>query len=156
VTSPADSHDEGSGDQTSLRPAQPGEIDALRRAIVEEVPLDKAQLPPPTALGGYEKVLPGCADRLVTMAEKEQAFLHEITKKRVQTAGDGQKRGQRFALAVVCIMVAAVVACAALDQPGVAKLLGGLTLSSIVLAFLGQKVIRAYENRHDQDNDESE
>lgn len=38
-------------------------------------------LPPPSILAGYEQVLPGAAERIVSMAEKEQAHRHSFDNK---------------------------------------------------------------------------
>jgi len=152
----------------SLRPARPGELDAIR-AIVEHATQAQGDssrpasvyerfsgpVPPPAVLEGYEATLPGCADRLVTMAEREQAFRHDVTKQGLKHASDGQRRGQQYAFAVVCVMAVAIVACAWLDQPEVAQLLGGATLSAIVLAFLGQRALQALETRREGDEEGS-
>lgn len=37
-------------------------------------------IPPPSMLAGYEKALPGGADRIVSMAESQQSHRHEIEK----------------------------------------------------------------------------
>ena len=60
-------------------------------------------LPAPEALDGYERIVPGAADRIITMAEKEQADRHEM--------GNGDqlvtKRGQWLA-AAICVVFASV------------------------------------------------
>jgi uncharacterized membrane protein len=38
-------------------------------------------IPSPEILAGYEKILPGAADRLVQMAEREQRHQHELDKR---------------------------------------------------------------------------
>lgn len=48
-------------------------------------------LPPPEILAGYERALPGAADRIVTMAEKNQAHRHALEAK-VIPAGIASER----------------------------------------------------------------
>lgn len=40
-------------------------------------------VPDPRTLEEFEQILPGSADRLVVMAEKEQAYRHEIGRRRL-------------------------------------------------------------------------
>lgn len=133
---------------------QPGDTDALEIVTRETgLPRDEAlrlvsfvqrytgPMPPPELLRGYDDIVPGAAERIVRMAEQEQDFRHEVTRTGVKGGVDGIKRGQIFALIVVLIMALASVACAALDQAGVAMVLGGGTLVSLVVAFLGQQVL---------------
>ena len=40
----------------------------------------RGPLPPPETLDGYEKTLPGAADRVFAMAEKEQSHRHDMEK----------------------------------------------------------------------------
>ncbi|EHI56450.1 hypothetical protein HMPREF9333_00312 [Johnsonella ignava ATCC 51276] len=42
-------------------------------------------LPPPSILQGYEDVLPGSADRILKMAEKEQSNRHDLINKQVNS-----------------------------------------------------------------------
>ncbi len=42
-------------------------------------------IPHPDLLKGYEEILPGAADRILTMAENEEAHRHEIENKCVKT-----------------------------------------------------------------------
>lgn len=43
-------------------------------------------LPPPEYLHGYEQTLPGAADRVISMAEKEQAHRHKEENKIITTS----------------------------------------------------------------------
>lgn len=47
-------------------------------AVVHEVSMAVFQgpMPPPTMLRGYEEITPGAADRIIAMAEREQAHRH--------------------------------------------------------------------------------
>ncbi len=85
-------------------------------------------IPPPNAMAKYEEVLPGSADRIMAMAEKEQ----NLREKKVNgTIGIARLRiGASFIVSV--LLIAAGVYCAILGQP----LLGGvLGISGLVAAI---------------------
>lgn len=54
-------------------------------------------LPPPSVLQGYEDVLPGAAERIVHMAEKEQSQRHTLDDSLAASVTRQQERGQWFA-----------------------------------------------------------
>ena len=87
----------------------------------------------------YENVLPGAADRLLSMMEKEQADRTEIELKKIgamiERSGADTRvtlRAQIIAGALVFSAIVGAVACAALDQSAAACALAALTGS---LAF---------------------
>lgn len=65
-------------------------------------------IPPPEALARYEEVQPGAADRILTMAEKQQEHRMALETKAIGGQVDQSKRGQLFGfiLVFVCIAVA--------------------------------------------------
>jgi uncharacterized membrane protein len=103
-------------------------------------------LPPPSMLEGYERVLPGSADRLLKMAEAEQAHRqsleaqdlthsHAIERSQVETDAKLQSRGLNFAfgLALVTILSGGVLIGLGSDGAGFALILG--TVGTIAGAF---------------------
>jgi uncharacterized membrane protein len=54
-------------------------------------------LPPPEALAEYEQISPGFADRIITMAEKEQVHRHQQEDERWPVQKKLLSRGQVFA-----------------------------------------------------------
>jgi uncharacterized membrane protein len=74
------------------------------------VPVD-GRVPPPSVLERYEQVLPGSADRVLKMAEAEQAHRHAIDSQAAQT--DSRVRTRRlafgFTLAVMGVSLGAVL-----------------------------------------------
>lgn len=54
-------------------------------------------LPPPSVLQGYDDVLPGAAERIVQMAEKEQHQRHSLDDLLAASATRQRARGQWFA-----------------------------------------------------------
>ena len=61
--------------------------------LVRETYAFSGPLPPPQVLYQYEKNLPGTADRIISMAEKEQNFRHSINEKMVNTESRDSKMG---------------------------------------------------------------
>lgn len=62
-----------------------------------EIEATSGPIPPPGMLASYEKVLPGSADRILSMAESQLSHRHELENKAIQANIDGEKRGTYFA-----------------------------------------------------------
>lgn len=73
----------------------PSEIIKVVKAVSQEF---SGPIPPPHILAGYDNVQAGFANRIVTMAEKEQSHRHVIEDKALSSSISIQKRGQIFAL----------------------------------------------------------
>ena len=61
-------------------------------------------LPPPSLFNGYEKTLPGAADRILKMAEKEQENRHQNNKDMLQQFKGERKRGQYMGFVLVVVL----------------------------------------------------
>ena len=62
-------------------------------------------IPPPHILGDYDKVQVGFAERIIAMAENEQAHRHGIENRALSSEISVQKRGQIFALIVSLLIL---------------------------------------------------
>lgn len=104
-------------------------------------------MPPPDVLAGYDKALPGAADRIVALAEGEAAHRQQMDRQHIEAfIADAhedraqQTRGQYlgFAIAVIGIVAAVVVIVATDSWPGTASaaVLGGAPLVTLVGLFL--------------------
>ncbi len=80
-------------------------------------------LPPPVALAEYDKILPGSADRILTMAESEQKHRHEIDRKGLATAVRANLVGQCFGFVIGVIGVVGGIYLVSADRS-----LSGLTI----------------------------
>ncbi|HAF2502209.1 TPA: DUF2335 domain-containing protein [Salmonella enterica] len=69
-------------------------------------------LPPPDVIRGYDQILPGGAERIFSMAEKEQAHRHKMDSTAVNGAIRKDKRGQwmGFSIAITILAIASVFA----------------------------------------------
>lgn len=89
-------------------------------------------LPQPRDFAEYNATLPGAADRILAMAERESEFRHADAK----AARDETKRGQWMSLALAALAFMSAVACAALKQPTVGCIIAGTTLVAVVSAIM--------------------
>ena len=96
-------------------------------------------LPSPEQLARFNQVLPGCAERIVRMAEQEGEHSREVQMRAVKGTVRGQYIGQFSALAVAAGCLVASYNLAMSGHDAVAGILGGGTLTTVVLAFLNRK-----------------
>ena len=89
--------------------------------------------PPPDLLRGYEDVLPGSADRIISMAERQQEHRHDLEKTTVQGAGKRAWWGLwlGFVISVVVMVLGTITIL--LGQP----LAGGAVMGVDVVALAG-------------------
>ncbi|MFQ5709481.1 MAG: DUF2335 domain-containing protein [bacterium] len=93
-------------------------------------------IPPPEALAAYDQILPGCADRILKMAENEQKVSNEVDLKFAKYVGRGQIFG--FILGLVTIVGGILLIYVGKDVGGLTSLLSGL--GALFWAYLhGQK-----------------
>jgi uncharacterized membrane protein len=103
-------------------------------------------LPPPEILGQYERLHPGFAERLLAMAEREQANRQAIEKATNQaniilaTNFDAQRKtGQYMAFFFGLVLIGASIYLALNGHDVVAGVLGGTTLIGALGLFLKNK-----------------
>lgn len=63
-------------------------------------------LPSPKVLGQYEELLPGLAERIVALPEREQAHRHKVIETALEKDSSLKMRGQSFALISLAVLVA--------------------------------------------------
>lgn len=66
-------------------------------------------LPTPTYLREYEAILPGLAERIVALPEREQTHRHTVVEQMVKDDRTLKARGQGFAFALALILVSVSV-----------------------------------------------
>ncbi|WP_336708893.1 MULTISPECIES: DUF2335 domain-containing protein [unclassified Cedecea] len=82
------------------------------QAMVSHETSFSGPLPPPDIISGYDKVVPGGAERIFAMAEKEQSHRHTMDSTAVNGAINKDKRGQcmGFSIAIIILAIASVFA----------------------------------------------
>lgn len=93
-------------------------------------------LPSPDAFAKYEQVLEGAANRILTMAEKEQGIRQEIQRKIVKSDIINEKLGLIFGLLVALSAIGGGVYCAYIEQTWAAIAIGGGGVAGLVAAFV--------------------
>ena len=96
-------------------------------------------LPPPGMYRGYEDVLPGSADRILTIFEKEQNHRINWENESLKVSANEAKRGQLFGfiIAMFCISISAFLAYG--GQRLVPSILIGAGASTLVWQFIQKK-----------------
>lgn len=107
--------------------------------IRQETMSHSGWLPTPGFMRDYEQVLPGLAERIVAMPEREQAFRHGATQELIERDYGLRKTGQWLGILALILILAFCAFLAALGGITAAASVGGVTIVSTVGIFvLGQ------------------
>jgi uncharacterized membrane protein len=109
----------------------------------------RGPLPPPESLKEYNEILPDAAERIFSMAEKEQEHHHTTEIKLVDHEIKKTSKGQNFALVTALTGIVGAVICAFLGQVVIGAVVGGSTLASLVSSFLSAKQKKEKEKNDD-------
>lgn len=116
-----------------------GEED-LRKAVALAVREFSGPIPPPESLAGYEKTLPGSADRILQMAEKQSQHRQELEKREVEIEARDSLLGiiLAFILGIGSLGVAFTIIIVLPESSGAlaAAVFGAAGFGSIITAFL--------------------
>lgn len=105
--------------------------------VIRQEEHHQGPLPHPKILEGYEKTCPGAADRIITMAEKQQDHRMEMEKS-VITAGNRDSKLGIICGTLVCIavVIAGVVMTFASNSAAIGAFLSLSGLGSLVGTFI--------------------
>jgi len=113
---------------------------AIQRVVME---MHQGPLPPAHAMADYDRVLPGAAERIMQMAEREQAHRHTVQEEQL-TQGkslatgylrqDSQGKWMGFTIAMSVLILACVMA--VLGHEGLAVVLAGFDLVGLAAVFV--------------------
>lgn len=110
-----------------------GEIIEVVRAVAQSY---SGPIPPPNMLAEYETVQKGFADRIISMAEKEQANRHVLENKAVDGAIKKDARGQHYALFVSSCVLAGCFFLIYNGHDAAGTFFGGATLTGLTYIFI--------------------
>lgn len=96
-------------------------------------------IPPPEHLAQYEAVVPGAANRILTMAEKQAEHRQRLESYAVPAQHMQSARGQIFALVIGITAILGAVGCAALGQAAVGSALAVTGLGTLAVSFITGK-----------------
>ena len=104
-------------------------------------------LPPPSALAQYNEAFPGCAERIVAMAEQQLAHRQALEARAVDGKLTAQRNGQLLGFVVVLVALIGGGALIAFDKDvsGLTAILGAL--GSLVAVFVYGRWKDAEERR---------
>jgi uncharacterized membrane protein len=85
-------------------------------------------IPPPSAMEGYERAMPGSVDRIIGMAERQASHRQSIEAKVVEGNVLAQRTGQVIAGSLLALIVIGSFVCVLLGHSGfgIASLVGAL------------------------------
>lgn len=106
-------------------------------------------LPAPEDIAKYEKTLPGSAERILSMAEKQQEHRMESERKIIDYKTGVGKRGQWLGFILVILCIAASVALGFLGHDWLAGCIGVTTVLGVAGVFVLNKEPNAKKNEED-------
>ncbi len=110
-------------------------------------------LPHPKILALYEEIVPGSADRIISMAENQANHRTKFENTSLAIDGKLAERGQIFAFIIAVICIISTIALALSGHDTVAGVLGGTTIVGLVTTFLG---VRHKKNKEAVENSKEE
>lgn len=130
---PEPQEEQGNGPQSEEGAPQEGRIIAQRQQW-------GGPLPPPAALEHFEAIVPGSANRIITMAEREQLHRHSTERVAITAdIADGKKGKNLGALISILALVGAVYVAVTGGPWQVSVALVGLPIASIVRDLVGRR-----------------
>lgn len=93
-------------------------------------------MPPPAVLEGYDRIVPGAAERILAMAESDARHQQAIEFAALHAAEGEVKRGQWFAFAIGITALIAAMLALYMGSPAVAGVIGGTTVVGLVSVFV--------------------
>lgn len=102
-------------------------------------------MPHPSILEGYERIVPGAAERILSMAEADSRHMQEMDKAALAEAAKEIKRGQIFGFSIGLAALGASMLAIAMGAPTVAGVIGGTTVVGLVSVFIVGRVVKAKE-----------
>lgn len=96
-------------------------------------------VPDPATLIEFEKILPGAAERIFSLAEREATLRHEEKRTDVEEYHASVKRGQVFAFVVLMTVMIAACVCAVFNCEKIGVAIAAIGGAGIVSNFIWKK-----------------
>lgn len=101
----------------------------------------------PEDLARYEAILPGLAERIVRLPEREQEHRHRLIEAAVERDYTLKSRGQILAMVALIILAGLALAFALLGDIKSAAIVGVGTIAAVVGIFVTGRIVDAQDNR---------
>lgn len=127
--------DEGAGPAPSSpqgQPLQPGQVVAVQQTVQGFT----GPIPPPQVLAGYEAVLPGLANRITMMAERQSEHRQRLEQQVVSANIRHAEIGLWLGAAVAVALAAAAVIVTLAGYPEVGAVIGAFDIVGVVTVFV--------------------
>ena len=112
------------------------------RDVVHQSASFEGSMPPPAILEGYERLVPGAAERILAMAESDTKHQHAIEFSALHAAEGEVKRGQIFAFIIGLAALLASMFALYMGSPAVAGIIGGTTVVGLVSVFIVGRFVK--------------
>lgn len=135
------------------------QVEEVRRVVAEVIQSEfSGPIPPPSISKGYEEVLPGAADRIISMAEKQSQHRQHMEKEMIRIESRDSLLGIIFAfgLGIGCVVAAIVMSVVVPQSAGViaGSVLGIAGISSIIATFI-KSTRNNYRGNREKDSTQS-
>ena len=130
----------------------------LKRVVAEVMQSEfSGPIPPPSIIKGYEEVLPGSADRIIGMAERQSAHRQAMEKRMVLIEARDSLLGILFAflLGIGCIGAAVTMVIMVPQNVGAISgaVIGATGIGSIIVTFIkSTRVSHDNESKKEKEN----
>ncbi len=111
--------------------------------VVHQSASFEGPMPPPAILEGYERLVPGAAERILAMAESDTKHQHSIELAALRAMENEVKRGQIFAFVIGLAALLASMFALYMGSPTVAGIIGGTTVVGLVSAFIIGRFVKS-------------
>ena len=98
-------------------------------------------LPAPDDLEEYERILPGLAERIMMLTEKEQAHRHETITSVFKREANLKDRGQHYGMIALVLMLVFCGVLAVTGSPQIAGWVAGGVIMGVVGIFVTGKTV---------------
>lgn len=117
------------------------EVKQVISQVIKEIQFS-GPVPPPNILNGYEKILPGAADRILTMAETQSKHRQSMDRKMIESEARDSLLGILFGfcLGAGCIIAAIIMVFVYPEAAGVISgaVLGAAGVTSIAVTSINR------------------
>jgi uncharacterized membrane protein len=123
-------------DKNLKKTNQTSQEQSKEKRIVQVSQTFLGPLPPPTVLEHYERILPGAADRIISMAEQQSKHRQEQESKIIRYSGRDSLLGLIFGLIIGLTAIIGGVICILHGYAISGVILGGSGLAGLVGVFV--------------------
>lgn len=124
-------------------------------AIIEHNLSHSGPLPPPNQLIEYDHALPGLAERIVRLTEREQEHRHSSISEALRRTARLKERGQIMGMGALVLLLAFCIYLAAIGAVTTAGIVAVGTIAAVVGIFVTGRVLDSKAQRTSADEDEN-